>query len=170
MRRGLAHAGAWAAATGTAVALSWLGVHAVLAGTVYDPPRALPVPAGGPGAQPVPSVSAVASAPPAPRPSVSAPARPSPSVPPAPSTPAAPSATPGSGGGVRGYQVTGGRVALDMGASSATLVSATPEPGWSMRVWKQPGWIRVDFTSGNRTSSVFCTWNGHPPTVQTYGS
>ncbi|WP_030693839.1 hypothetical protein [Streptomyces globisporus] len=46
MRRGLVHALAWSLATGAAVALSWWGVHTVLSGTVYDPPRALPLPAG----------------------------------------------------------------------------------------------------------------------------
>ncbi|WP_177181736.1 hypothetical protein [Streptomyces sp. TLI_105] len=46
MRRGLVHALAWSLATGAAVTLSWWGVHTVLSGTVYDPPRALPLPAG----------------------------------------------------------------------------------------------------------------------------
>lgn len=44
VRRGLVHALAWSLATGAAVTLSWWGVHTVLSGTVYDPPRALPVP------------------------------------------------------------------------------------------------------------------------------
>ncbi|PBO31617.1 hypothetical protein CLM84_01480, partial [Streptomyces albidoflavus] len=43
MRRGVLHALAWTAATGAAVTLSWFGVHTVLSGTVYDPPRALPL-------------------------------------------------------------------------------------------------------------------------------
>ncbi|MEF9904081.1 hypothetical protein [Streptomyces sp. P9-A2] len=46
MRRGLVHLLAWLLATGAAVTLSWWGVHTVMAGTAYDPPRALPVPAG----------------------------------------------------------------------------------------------------------------------------
>ncbi|MEU5215819.1 hypothetical protein AB0G79_06420 [Streptomyces sp. NPDC020807] len=46
MRRGLVHALAWSLATGAAVTLSWWGVHSVLSGTVYDPPRALPLPVG----------------------------------------------------------------------------------------------------------------------------
>ncbi|MFE6852880.1 hypothetical protein ACFVDH_19065, partial [Streptomyces sp. NPDC057674] len=49
MRRGLVHALAWSLATGAAVTLSWWGVHTVMSGTVYDPPRALPLPAGGTG-------------------------------------------------------------------------------------------------------------------------
>ena len=43
MRRGLVHAVAWSLATGAAVTLSWCGVHTVMAGTAYDPPRALPM-------------------------------------------------------------------------------------------------------------------------------
>ncbi|HEY9369348.1 MAG TPA: hypothetical protein VIU94_13060, partial [Streptomyces sp.] len=46
MRRGLVHALAWSLATGAAVTLSWWGVHTVMAGTAYDPPQALPIPAG----------------------------------------------------------------------------------------------------------------------------
>src|SRR3954447_24142821 len=43
MRRGLVHVLAWSLATGAAVTLSWWGVHTVMAGTAYDPPRALPI-------------------------------------------------------------------------------------------------------------------------------
>lgn len=74
-------------------------------------------------------------------------------------------------GNIHSYAVDGGRVVLDLGTASATFVSATPDGGgWQMQVWNQDGWIRVDFTApaGNSTSTVFCTWNGHPPTVQTY--
>ncbi|PWI07835.1 hypothetical protein DIZ27_25720 [Streptomyces sp. NWU339] len=47
MRRGLVHVLAWLLATGAAVTLSWWGVHTVMAGTAYDPPRALPITAAG---------------------------------------------------------------------------------------------------------------------------
>lgn len=56
---------------------------------------------------------------------------------------------------------------LDLGATSARLVSATPEPGWQVRTWQAEGWIRVDFDNRTSTSSCFVTWNGHPPAVQT---
>ncbi|MFF7213336.1 hypothetical protein ACFZAU_22810 [Streptomyces sp. NPDC008238] len=178
MRRGLAHAGAWTLATSAAVALSWFGVHHVLAGTAYDPPRALPIsepvadevraptrsPDGAathradrPGAGGSPDRTARAG----PRAPSTAPARP-----PGSATPAATSSA--DTGTVHGYTVEGGRVVLDLGADSATLVSATPDAGWEMKVWKQPEWIRVDFVSATTTSSLFCTWNGHPPTVDTY--
>ncbi|MDX2849638.1 hypothetical protein [Actinacidiphila glaucinigra] len=179
MRKGLAHAGAWTLATSAAVALSWFGVHHVLAGTAYDPPRALPISepvaekvpaptrspdgaasdrAAGPRAAGGPDGGARAT----PRTSPStAPARPRGSA-----TPARTSSA--DTGNVHGYTVEGGRVVLDLGETSATLVSATPDSGWEMKVWKQPEWIRVDFVSATTTSSLFCTWNGHPPTVDTY--
>ncbi len=75
----------------------------------------------------------------------------------------------GDGGGkVKAYTVTGGRVVFDLGTTSAELVSATPDAGWQMQVWKQPYWIRVTFTKAGKEMSVFCTWNGHPPLVETY--
>lgn len=69
---------------------------------------------------------------------------------------------------MKAYPVTGGRVVFDLATSSAELVSATPDAGWQMQVWKQPYWIRVTFTKAGREMSVFCTWNGHPPLVETY--
>ncbi|MGF1431161.1 hypothetical protein ACQRUO_32290, partial [Kitasatospora sp. LaBMicrA B282] len=72
-----------------------------------------------------------------------------------------------SPGTVRSYLVPGGRVALDMQPADAELVSATPDPGWQMQMWNGDQWLRIDFTHGNSTNSVFVTWNGHPPDVQT---
>ncbi|MYZ10757.1 hypothetical protein GT028_25855, partial [Streptomyces sp. SID2999] len=43
MRRGLVHVLAWLLATAAATTLSWWGVHTVMAGTAYDPPRAVPI-------------------------------------------------------------------------------------------------------------------------------
>ncbi|WKX70461.1 hypothetical protein [Streptomyces sp. XD-27] len=164
--RGLVHAIAWTLATGVAVALSWYGVRTVLTGTAYDAPRALPVSADAAGS-PDERISATHRPRP---PSSESPSEPSstPSPRPSPSAPSTPSAArpKGAGGGLRSYSVTGGRVALDLGPSSAELVSATPDSGWQMRVWTQSAWIRVDFTAGDATASVFVTWNGHPPTVQ----
>ncbi|MGV9554917.1 hypothetical protein [Streptomyces sp. NPDC003401] len=177
MRRGLVHVLAWTLATGAAVTLSWWGVHTVLAGTAYDPPRALPltaadVPAGEP--EP-PAISATDRPAPASSPA-SAPAPPSPSsAPPSasrtPASPAAPSrarpaASPGPSGRVEGYDTDGGRVLFDLGPASASLVSATPGAGWSMQVWKTESWIRVEFTSGADRVSVFCTWHDGPPRVE----
>src|SRR5215218_8625431 len=59
MRQGLVHTFAWSLATDAAVTLSWWGVHTVMAGTAYDPPRAVPIAAGTPAApSPPPLVAA----------------------------------------------------------------------------------------------------------------
>lgn len=177
MQQGLVHAIAWSLSTGAAVTLSWWGVHTVMSGTAYDPPRAVPISVGvrtGQAAEepvsssthralPSPAPSAAPSRttrPPSRRPS-SRPPSSSPAAPPKSSAPAAAS------GDVKSYPTHGGRVVLELASASAKLVSATPEQGWSMQVWTNAEWIRVDFSDGGgATVSVFCTWNGHPPTVQ----
>ncbi|GAA3913779.1 hypothetical protein GCM10022244_24570 [Streptomyces gulbargensis] len=181
MRRGLVHALAWSLATGAAVTLSWWGVHTVLAGTAYDPPRALPLPAvatGGeePRASSTHRPSPPPSSPPPPSPVPSAPVTPEPSrdgtgartpssVPPSSAAPP-PSPTTAPPSRAQGYTVDGGRVTFDLGRSSAELVSATPASGWRMQVWKQRSWIRVTFTRDGREQSVFCVWHDTAPRVQ----
>ncbi|MEV4742312.1 hypothetical protein [Streptomyces sp. NPDC049555] len=164
MRRGVIQALAWAAATCAATAVSWYGVRTVLAGTAYEPPRALPLTRTDTRTD-TPSPAS----PPPLVPAVQTP-DPGPSVPPTPpgtpsARPAAPE--PSAAAGVRSFPVKGGRVVFDLGTSSATLVSATPDEGRRMRVWTQDAWIRVDFVAGTATTSVFVTWNGHPPQVRT---
>lgn len=179
MRNGLVQLGAWAAATGAAVALSWYGVHAVLSEAAVDRPQAVPLPTAPAAALPSlpPAASGVAASP-------SGEHRPSPS----PSPPAASTATTQSGpptvpspirsqaasskrsatpSTVRSYLVPGGRVALDIRPDSAELVSATPDTGWQMQVWNGDHWMRIDFTKDGAANSVFVTWNGHAPDVQT---
>ncbi|WP_435969922.1 hypothetical protein [Streptomyces sp. Qhu_M48] len=184
MRRGLVHALAWSLATGAAVTLSWWGVHTVLSGTVYDPPRALPLPVGSAG-EPVaagsdpltsstrsPGTTAPSATPttkPTPSGGRSAPA--TPSAPPSrsakPPTEAPPATAPAdSGSNVKTWTVDGGRVTFDLGETSAELVSATPASGWQMQVWKQPTWIRVTFTADGRELSVFCVWHDTAPRVE----
>ncbi|MFI6846964.1 hypothetical protein OG535_14870 [Kitasatospora sp. NBC_00085] len=180
MRNGLVQLGAWAAATGAAVALSWFGVHAVLTGAAFEQPTALPLPSpASTGARtPTPTTtveaqSAPRSEPPAsPASPTSAPASTAAShsvAPPASAPPSSrrPSPTATTTSSVSSYPVPGGRVALDLKADSASLVSATPDPGWQMQVWNGPQWLRVDFTKGDQANSVFVAWNGHPPTVET---
>ncbi|MDH6110733.1 hypothetical protein P3T36_003102 [Kitasatospora sp. MAP12-15] len=175
MRSGLVQTGAWAAATGVAVLLSWLGVSSVLSDSAFAPPLPLPVPASAPPALPAPVAASASPSPSAQsgatdvsatqHPSATASAAPShrPPTPAATSTDSA-AATPGT---VQSYLVPGGRVALDMHPDSADLVSATPDTGWQMQVWHGDQWLRIDFTLGSSTNSVFVTWNGHPPDVQT---
>lgn len=190
MHRGLLHAVAWSLATGAAVTLSWWGVHTVMVGTAYDPPRALPLAVGDRSTKPLSSSTH--------RPGPARGAEPSPDRAPAPSKPPVPAedrrdgkdrrtpppehtappderrekpdrssgaARSPSSGGVRGYTTDGGRVVFDLGASAATLVSASPSAGWSMRVWTTPTWVRVEFSSGAERVSVFCTWHDHAPRV-----
>ncbi|MEU0943835.1 hypothetical protein ABZ379_13740 [Streptomyces canus] len=165
MRRGLVHVLAWLLATGAAVTLSWWGVHTVMAGTAYDPPRALPITAAEattqeskPLASPTPTPTGRAT------PSKSS--APTPSSPTASPTPSTKSPSPTASGQVRSYDTDGGRAVFDLGEKSATLVSATPGTGWSMQVWKTESWIRVEFASGADRVSVFCTWHDGPPRVE----
>jgi hypothetical protein len=44
-------------------------------------------------------------------------------------------------------------------------VTAVPSGGFSVQTWSAPGWLRVDFSSGQRVSSLIASWNGHPPSV-----
>jgi hypothetical protein len=168
MRRGLVHVLAWLLATGAAVTLSWWGVHTVMAGTAYDPPRALPVTAAGAtaqGSKPLPSPTPDPS--PSRRPS-STPTTPAatPARPPSPTPTRASSPSASASGQVKSYDTAGGRAVFDLGTADATLVSATPGTGWSMQVWKTETWIRVEFTRGTDRVSVFCTWHDGPPHVE----
>ena len=165
MRRGLIHVLAWSLATGAAVTLSWWGVHTVMAGTAYDPPRALPITAADATTQesrPLASSTARST------PSASPSRTPSRTPAPAPSkTPTkTPSPSPSVSGQVKSYDTEGGRAVFDLGRTSATLVSATPGAGWSMQVWKTETWIRVEFASGADRVSVFCTWHDSAPRVE----
>ncbi|MET8767616.1 hypothetical protein [Streptomyces sp. NPDC004658] len=168
MRRGLVHVLAWLLATGAAVTLSWWGVHTVMAGTAYDPPRALPVTAADAGARDVASGSEAPS--PSPSPSRERPVRPTPAPTPARTPVRTPSPSPTvsatASGRVRSYDTDGGRAVFDLRPADATLVSATPGTGWSMQVWKTERWIRVEFARGADRVSVFCTWHDGPPRVE----
>jgi hypothetical protein len=194
MRRRLVHAVTWTLATGGAVLLAWFGVHTVMAGTAYDPPRTLPVSqSGGAPSSALPQASST-HRPKPPSSSASSPLSAPASRPGGTSSPGrgAHGGGSGSGGGggngrtshspsasesnssptqaghVRGVGVTGGRAVFDMGQDSATLVSATPDSGWAMQVWKAPTWIRVTFSQGETSNSVFCRWDDGTPRIETY--
>ncbi|MFF4258497.1 hypothetical protein ACFY1L_45655 [Streptomyces sp. NPDC001663] len=167
MRRGLVHVLAWSLATGAAVTLSWWGVHTVMAGTAYDPPRALPITAADATTQ---ESKPLASSTARPSPSETASVKPSPTPTPTPSrTPSkspTPSTSPSASGQVKSYDTDGGRAVFDLGRTSASLVMAIPATGWSMQTWKTDTWIRVEFTSGTDKVSVICTWHDGPPHVE----
>ncbi|MFD4559966.1 hypothetical protein ACFWP5_37580 [Streptomyces sp. NPDC058469] len=165
---GLVHVLAWSLATGAAVTLSWWGVHTVMTGTAYDPPRALPITAAGASAQEAkppatPTVRAESSPSPS---STPTPTR-SPSPSPTKTTTTSPSPTASPSGQVKSYATDGGRVVLELDVAPAyvTLVSATPGTGWSMQVWKTESWLRVEFTKGTDKVSVICTWHDGAPRV-----
>ncbi|GGS46788.1 hypothetical protein [Streptomyces cinerochromogenes] len=167
MRRGLVHVLAWLLATGAAVTLSWWGVHTVMAGTAYEPPRALPVTAADADTRDVTSASRRPAPSPTPSPSPSRERRQPPPTPTrSPARTQKPSPTASASGRVRSYDTDGGRAVFDLGASSGTLVSATPGTGWAMQVWKTESWIRVEFSRGADRVSVFCTWHDGPPRVE----
>ena len=165
MRSGLVQLGAWTAATGAAVALSWLGVHAVLVDTVFEQPVAVQLPSVAssepPGTSPTPSAAAPSPTPdpdPDPTPGGRAVSRPSASARKSSSPPST----------VHSYPVLGGRVALDLRPTDAKLVSAVPDPGWSVQVWHGDQWMQISFSKDDRVSTVMVSWNDHPPTVQTF--
>jgi hypothetical protein len=152
---------AWSLATGAAVTLSWWGVHTVMAGTAYDPPRALPIQAADATTQESKPLAS-----PTDRPSPSPSHKHSPVPAPTPSKTPATSPSPTTSGQVKSYDTAGGRVVFDLGEASATLVMATPDTGWSMQTWKTETWIRVEFTSGTDKVSVICAWHDGPPHVE----
>ncbi|MFD0665438.1 hypothetical protein [Thermocatellispora tengchongensis] len=60
-------------------------------------------------------------------------------------------------------RVKGGQVSFDTGGGECRLISASPAAGYEAKVSGNVQWIRVDLIKGEHGSSVFCTWNGHPP-------
>jgi hypothetical protein len=169
---------AWVAGTVIAVFVASLGANVVLrnAGVV----QAMPVVS----VMPTPSTAApsppIASSGPMPSPSRTASSRPKSTETPAagPTRPApsgtatsthggaTPSATtPATAGTVRDYAMTGGRVTLQVTASSVQLVTAVPDAGWSVQTWSGTDWLRVDFSSGAQVSSLIASWYQHAPTI-----
>jgi hypothetical protein len=162
---------AWLCATAAAVGVSWLGVRTVVHDAVLMPPRlAVPTSPVRTGTPP-PTLGATSVLPTthtSVRTTTTTTATSTTTATAASTTTT--SAKPPVNTNVHSYTVRGGQVVLSLGATSATLVSATPAEGYSVQVWQENGWLRVDFSSSGGTSSVFATWNGHPPSVQTYES
>lgn len=158
---------AWMCATAAAVGVSWLGVRTVVHDAVLIPVK-LAVPTNSVSTGTPPPTDRMTAVLPIPSSSVRA-SMTTPSAPRSTTTQAPTTSAPATAGAnVQQYTVKGGVVVLSMTATQATLVSATPANGYSVQVWQETGWLRVDFTAGNSSSSVFATWNGHPPSVQTF--
>ena len=156
MRRLFTYVVMWCGATALAVLLVWFGARPVLHNAVFgEPPAARPVVGDRPSSLPSED------------PATTAPADSSTFA--TPSRSPSPSAThsPPSAGRDHTYVIRGGRVVLSMTSTAARLVSAIPNPGYTVRTWRGDQWLRVDFTKEDRTSSVIAAWNGHAPTVQT---
>jgi hypothetical protein len=190
MMRVVVGVAAWVAGTAIAVCVAWFGANVVLADAGVGqgvpvvnaapsmPPATTPAPPSGAGtgaAGPTGSATAGGAASTSPSPKVSAAggtgtrasagnASVSPTATPATSAASSSPATPTTDG-VRDYQLTGGRVTLDMTAGSVQLVSAVPDAGYSVQSWSGTGWLRVDFSSGPQVSSLIASWYQHAPTV-----
>ncbi|MFD7031419.1 hypothetical protein ACFWAR_25670 [Streptomyces sp. NPDC059917] len=189
METGLLRRSVWLLAMGAAVAVSWWGIRSVMHGAVDDPPQALLITAGA-ASPPAPPPKAAPGTTPPPR-------TPTPSPPASTGTggqnpdghsggPATPPGTndPGSGpsrstgntpspsrstprGETRSRVTEGGTVTFSVGKDSASLLTAAPAPGWSVQRWVQDKWIRVTFTRGSASVSVFCVWHDQAPTITT---
>jgi hypothetical protein len=170
MTRALTGLAAWLAGTALAVCLAWFGANMVVRDAGMSPgvqvinvapttPAAQPSPPPHPPARPAAGASSAprASGSPAASQSGRSAATGSPS----------PSATPtaSAAGTVHSYTLAGGRVALLVSGDSATLVTATPDSGFSVQTWSGTDWLRVDFTSGAQVSSLIASWYQEAPTV-----
>lgn len=195
MRRGFLYGSVWLLAMGVAVSVSWWGIRSVMSGPLNDAPRALVI--GGSQNPSAPSPEGKSSDPPPVSSPPPSPGGSGQSAPPASGTPqtrppgpggntppAAPPRTPGGDGKpnpgttpppdpptgkIEPVSVEGGRVVFEMGASSASLVSATPASGWQVKTWHQSTYIRVTFTKASQEISVFCVWHDQAPRIQIEG-
>jgi hypothetical protein len=168
MTRALTGLAAWLAGTAIAVCLAWFGATMVVRDAGMSPGvQVINVAPATPAAQPsVPPASPALPPSSAPRPSRS------PAASQLAASRAAPSPTAGSpspsatvAGTVRSYTLAGGRVALLVSGDSASLVTATPDSGFSVTTWSGTDWLRVDFTSGAQVSSLIASWYQQAPTV-----
>jgi hypothetical protein len=170
MARALAAVAAWLGGTAAAVCLAWFGAGLVVRNTTASPADpAVPVTTVAP---PASSSRPVGPARPQHTGRARSRARPHPStsVPAAPRRPVrshSPSPAPSTSGTSRSYLLAGGQVTLLLTGDSARLVTAVPDAGFAVQRWSGPDWLRVDFTSGARVSSLIASWNGHPPSIVT---
>ncbi|QXJ24936.1 hypothetical protein AGRA3207_006355 [Actinomadura graeca] len=159
----------WAGVTALAVTFSWLGVRGVVRDTVSE--RSATPPMAGPVIHASPSVpqgpTSIGSPTVRPGPAAGQDRAPTPTPEKAPARPDA-SGTPRPAGKVRSYATRGGQAAMSFTGGRVRLVSATPNPGYETRVTEAGGWLRVDFLTDKRTSSVVATWYDQPATVKVY--
>ncbi|MGW0195507.1 hypothetical protein [Nonomuraea sp. NPDC003201] len=147
MRRALRYAAIWCGATAVAVSVSWFGVRGVLRDEFVDDVDVEPFVAQTIAADEAPltltSPSPTPSPSRAPRKPVESPVK-SPTKSPAPRKP------------LKVVKVKGGEVAFTLGPEGCRLVSATPVSGYTAKVARATGWIRVDLVKGEHGTGVFC--------------
>jgi hypothetical protein len=161
---------AWMAGTAIAVSVACLGANVVIRNAGVGPgipvinaavlPAAASVPAATPAGVITPRASGGGTAP---GQAVAGPAASGTSASPSASASASPSAA--SAADVRAYTLAGGSVTLDVTGDTAQLVTAVPDAGYSVQTWSGTGWLRVDFSSGPRVSSLIASWYQHAPTI-----
>ncbi|GAA4943744.1 hypothetical protein GCM10023334_055720 [Nonomuraea thailandensis] len=126
---------------------------------------ASPTPASSAPASPVPSpVTPTPRGTPQER-RTKAPATKPPTVPPTvPPTgqPTAPAPAPS----LKVVKVKGGEVAFTLGQDGCRLISATPVSGYTAKIARADGWIRVDLVKGEHGTGVFCI--GHERRTDTW--
>lgn len=158
---------AWMAGTAIAVSVAWLGANVVVRNAGVGPgipvinaavlpPAAASVPAAPPAVV-TPTASAGGTAP---RRAISTPTASATGLSPSASTSASTSA-----GDVRAYTLAGGNVTLAEAGDAVQLVTAVPDAGYSVQTWSGTGWLRVDFSSGARVSSLIASWYQHAPAI-----
>ncbi|TMR94389.1 hypothetical protein [Nonomuraea basaltis] len=153
MRRALRYAAIWCGATVIAVSVSWFGVRGVLRSEFVDDVAVEPFLAQTAAAD----VAAPEAKTPTREPRTPEPRR----------TTKRPVPTPSSrGGSLKVVTVKGGEVAFRIGSDGCRLVSATPVSGYTAKVARAEGWIRVDLVKGEHGTGVFCI--GHEQRTDTW--
>ncbi|MBE1586259.1 hypothetical protein ACFPOI_57120 [Nonomuraea angiospora] len=151
MRRALRYAAIWCGATAVAVSVSWFGVRGVLRDEFVDDVDVEPFAAQTIAADEAPLTLTS----PSPTPSPSrAPGKPVKS--PTKSPVKSPVKSPAPRKPLKVVKVKGGEVAFTLGPEGCRLVSATPVSGYTAKVARATGWIRVDLVKGEHGTGVFC--------------
>ncbi|MGP4096693.1 hypothetical protein [Nonomuraea sp. KM90] len=153
MRRAMKYAAIWCGATVVAVSVSWFGVRGVLRNEFVDDVNVEPFLAQTVAAD----VNSRVPVTPAPRRTVKTtktPINPKTTPKSTPSPTPTPSST--SGKQLKVVTVKGGEVAFTLGPEGCRLVSATPVGGYTAKVARADGWIRVDLAKGEHGTGVFC--------------
>ncbi|MEV6152273.1 hypothetical protein AB0L53_18195 [Nonomuraea sp. NPDC052129] len=161
MRRALGYIVVWCGATVIAVSVSWFGVRGVLRTEFVDDVQVEPFLAQAvadgdrtPSQAPTPAKTPAPTRTPTPT-KTPTPTRTAASTKPAvrKTQAPAPTRTPKN---LRVVSVKGGEVAFTLGPDGCRLVSATPRSGYSTKVARNTGWIRVDLVKGEHGSGVWC--------------